>query len=67
MAWQQVPGLNGRVYVPDNPLGVPRKYPCVDCFSCQFCSDERCSVCRGGVGRGAKDISKCLKCRTESV
>lgn len=22
-----------------------KKYPCDDCFSCQFCSDERCSMC----------------------
>ena len=22
-----------------------KKYPCEDCFSCQFCSDERCSMC----------------------
>ena len=22
-----------------------KKYPCEDCFSCQFCSDERCAVC----------------------
>lgn len=22
-----------------------KKYPCEDCFSCQFCSDERCAMC----------------------
>jgi len=22
-----------------------KKHPCDDCFSCQFCSDERCAMC----------------------
>ncbi|HLE87563.1 MAG TPA: hypothetical protein VI727_07840 [Candidatus Brocadiaceae bacterium] len=22
-----------------------KKYLCDDCFSCQFCSDERCAIC----------------------
>lgn len=25
-----------------------KKHPCGDCFSCQWCSDERCRKCRGG-------------------
>ncbi len=26
----------------------PKKHPCKDCHSCQFCSDSRCGVCRAG-------------------
>lgn len=22
-----------------------KKHPCDDCFNCQFCSDERCTLC----------------------
>jgi len=50
MAWKRIKGLNGSVYVPDPPPGAPRKHPCAECFSCQFCSDERCGVCREGRG-----------------
>lgn len=45
MGWKDIPGLNGKLYVPDPPPGTPKKHRCIDCFSCQFCSDERCSIC----------------------
>gem|GEM_PF-1639576 len=22
-----------------------KKHPCLDCFSCQWCSDKRCHIC----------------------
>lgn len=44
--FQPVAGLPGKVYVP-KPCG-PRKHPCDECFSCQWCGDARCSVCRRG-------------------
>ncbi|HEY9072314.1 MAG TPA: hypothetical protein VIV61_18785 [Candidatus Ozemobacteraceae bacterium] len=25
-----------------------KKHPCPDCFSCQFCSDARCTICLAG-------------------
>jgi tRNA1Val (adenine37-N6)-methyltransferase len=25
----------------------PKKHPCVDCTFCQWCSDDRCQLCRG--------------------
>lgn len=60
MAWKKIPGLTGKVYVPGSPSGAPKKHPCADCFSCQLCSDERCSVCRNCKGecrdREAEDI-----------
>ena len=45
MAFVSVPGIQGKVYVPDQD---PRsaKHPCRDCFACQQCSDDRCRVCR---------------------
>lgn len=46
MAWKKIPGLKGKVYVPEPMAGAPKKHPCRDCFACQQCSDERCCVCR---------------------
>ncbi len=45
MAWQTVPGLKGKVYIPE--FGSQgKKKACPDCFTCQNCSAERCCVCR---------------------
>ncbi|MCG8688574.1 MAG: hypothetical protein MI892_27135 [Desulfobacterales bacterium] len=46
MAFVKVPGLPGKVYVPDTKKDCTKKHPCKDCFSCEFCSDDRCGVCR---------------------
>jgi hypothetical protein len=46
MAWVKAPGLTGKVYVPDEKLQESKKHPCKDCFACQMCSDDRCSLCR---------------------
>lgn len=27
----------------------PKKHPCPDCRYCQWCSDDRCRLCRGGT------------------
>jgi hypothetical protein len=45
MSFVSVPGLKGKVYVPDESREGSKKYPCKDCFSCQQCSDDRCRVC----------------------
>ena len=34
--------------------GNPKKHPCADCSFCQWCSDDRCSMCRKGKGCGKK-------------
>ncbi|RJP78771.1 MAG: hypothetical protein C4522_12020 [Desulfobacteraceae bacterium] len=47
MAFVKIPGLNGKVYVPDETEGEIRKHQCRECFSCQWCSDDRCCVCMG--------------------
>jgi hypothetical protein len=45
MAWRTIPGLQGKVYVPEH-FATEKKNPCPDCFVCQKCSDDRCMVCR---------------------
>ena len=45
MSFVSVPGLKGKVYVPDESREGCKKYPCRDCFSCQQCGDDRCRVC----------------------
>ncbi len=48
MAWVNVPGLAGKVYVPDDAGQARKKHPCKTCFSCQWCDENRCQVCRNG-------------------
>lgn len=48
MAWITIPGLAGKVYVPDNDGQQPKKHPCPTCIVCQWCDETRCRVCRGG-------------------
>lgn len=58
MSWQPIPGITGKVYVPDL-LEKGKKHPCKDCFACQNCSQERCRVCRQEKrGRRCSDPSK---------
>ena len=46
MAWINVPGLPGKVYVPDCSGQPHKKHPCKTCFSCQWCDETRCQLCR---------------------
>jgi len=49
MGFVRMPGIEGKVYVPETaPPQQTRKHDCGDCYTCQMCGDERCSVCRGG-------------------
>ena len=32
----------------------PKKRPCPDCNFCQWCSDDRCRICRGEKGLARK-------------
>jgi hypothetical protein len=45
MPFVPVPGLKGKVYVPEKTRESSKKHPCRDCFSCQQCSNDRCRVC----------------------
>ena len=47
MPFVTVPGLKGKVYIPEKQSEIPKKHPCKDCYSCQHCSDDRCGVCLG--------------------
>lgn len=31
-----------------------KKFPCSDCTCCQWCSDDRCRLCRGTCVSGRK-------------
>jgi hypothetical protein len=56
MPFIRVKGLSGKVYVPEVWPAAFKKHPCRDCFDCQCCSDDRCSLCRSaecGQGREA--------------
>ena len=46
MPFKEIPGLPGKVYIPEQNPDAPKKHDCPDCFSCQMCSDSRCRVCR---------------------
>ncbi len=54
MAWISVPGLTGRVYLPDGADQIGKKHPCDTCFSCQWCDENRCRVCRGDHAEAGK-------------
>ncbi len=59
MPFIEIPGLTGKVYVPEAPEGSPKKHPCKDCFHCQMCGAARCQVCRGEKAvRGRRDARK---------
>jgi len=45
MQFVSVPGLKGKVYVPEKQQEHLKKHPCKDCYFCQLCSDDRCRVC----------------------
>lgn len=47
MAFVEMPGVTGKVYVPDadNTKNKGKKHVCHDCYYCQWCSDDRCEMC----------------------
>ncbi|MFO8112834.1 MAG: hypothetical protein R6T92_10035 [Desulfosalsimonadaceae bacterium] len=47
MPFVKMPGLKGMIYVPEADDAAKKKHACKDCFSCQMCGDNRCSVCLG--------------------
>ena len=58
MPFVRLPGLEGKVYVPQTNSDGLKKHPCKDCHSCQMCSDDRCAVCRGH-DRPSEKTQKC--------
>jgi len=61
MPYVSVPGLEGKVYVPDESREGSKKNPCQDCFSCQQCSDDRCRVCLNAETCRCHDELKSIK------
>jgi len=47
MPFVELPGITGKVYVPEDLQEGPQKHPCKDCYFCQMCSDDRCRLCLG--------------------
>ena len=46
MPFIRIDGFSELVYMPDEQPCSKKKHPCSDCHSCQWCSDERCAMCR---------------------
>ena len=57
MPFVKMPGVTGKVYVPEPIPGQVQKHPCPDCFACQQCSDDRCTVCRAEASAGHARIN----------
>ncbi|MFZ5770693.1 MAG: hypothetical protein ACOY4W_04630 [Thermodesulfobacteriota bacterium] len=53
MTFKPLPGNQGMIYVPESRAGK-KKHPCPDCFSCQWCGNERCRTCRPNICRKRK-------------
>lgn len=47
--------------MPDEKAEIARKHDCPDCFSCQWCGDDRCGLCRAGK----KSCGKCTEAGQE--
>jgi hypothetical protein len=45
MPFVEMPGVTGLVWQPEKQPSEEKKHPCADCFSCQWCDDERCALC----------------------
>ncbi len=45
MEFQKLPDNRGKIFIPEKMVGGCSKHNCPDCFSCQWCGNERCKVC----------------------
>jgi len=54
------PGLNGKIYIPEQLPGQ-KKHNCKSCFSCQVCSDDRCCLCLGQMCKKAETHKTIIK------
>lgn len=45
MPFITLPDIKGKIYVPEQDALSLKKHSCGGCFSCQMCSDDRCSIC----------------------
>jgi len=58
MAFVKLPGLQGKLYIPEKQNNCKKKHPCKDCYSCDYCSDDRCRLCR--CNRDSESFEKFL-------
>ncbi|HEY1405583.1 MAG TPA: hypothetical protein VF857_03150 [Spirochaetota bacterium] len=52
MPFVRIEGEEGLFFVPEE--SETKKHPCPDCYSCQWCADERCALCL--------KRAKCISC-----
>lgn len=45
MPFVKVPGLPGKVFVPEERSSAEKKHGCADCYQCQWCNDDKCRAC----------------------
>lgn len=45
MPYIRLPGVTGKIYVPESDPHAKKKHPCDDCFECGWCNDSKCEVC----------------------
>ncbi len=57
MPFVRIPGLEGKVFVPETEPVSRKKHPCKDCHFCQMCTDDRCALCKVQKEAGSK---KCV-------
>jgi hypothetical protein len=50
MKYKKIEGFKPKIFVPEESANHNKKYNCKDCFSCQWCSDDRCRRCLGSKG-----------------
>lgn len=48
------------IYIPER-VSMVKKNACPDCFSCQWCGNERCRVCRSAISYDLQKKAACLK------
>lgn len=51
MPFIRIPGRPGRFFVSNALPESLRKYACLGCRQCQWCSDERCRPCRADAAK----------------
>ena len=51
MPFVRVPGLPGKVFVPEECSRGEKKHDCKDCYQCQWCNDDKCRACLREKGR----------------
>ncbi len=57
MAFIEMSGVTGKVYVPEMKMDMRKKHSCQDCFVCQMCCNERCRVCRSWEQLAGKTLT----------